>query len=196
MTATRKAPGLDVKAALQRAGALLEGHFQLTSGRHSDRYVQCALLLSRPLEAEAVCAALADRLADVRPDVVVGPALGGVIVAHEVARRLGTPALFTERKDGVMTLRRGFSVARGARVVVVEDVVTTGGSVKEVVALLEQAGARVEALGSIVCRAESSPFDRRYESLLALPIASWEPTGCPLCASGSPAIKPGSRPGA
>ncbi|MGQ0553048.1 MAG: orotate phosphoribosyltransferase [Planctomycetota bacterium] len=181
---------------LVRAQALLNGHFQLTSGRHSDRYVQCALLLAQPREAEAVCTQLADKLADTRPEIVIGPALGGVIVAHEVAKRLGTPALFTERKDGVMTLRRGFSVPRGARVVVVEDVVTTGGSVKEVVALVRAAGGLVEAVGSLVCRAPASPFDLRYEYLLPLPIESWEAAHCPLCKQGSVAIKPGSRPGA
>jgi orotate phosphoribosyltransferase len=186
----------DVEARLVRAGALLTGHFQLTSGRHSDRYVQCALLLSRPPDAEAVGAALADRLADAEPDLVIGPALGGVVVAHEVARRLGTPCLFAERKDGAMALRRGFRIPRGARVVVVEDVVTTGGSVEEVIGLVRAAGAEVAAVGSLVCRAATSPFDVRYEWLLRLPIESWEPDACPLCASGGVAVKPGSRPGA
>jgi len=194
---TSTAPAmLDVEQRLMRANALLKGHFQLTSGRHSDRYVQCALLLALPREAEAVCAALADRLADAKPDVVVGPALGGVIVAHEVARRLGTPSFFAERKDGVMTLRRGFVVKPGQRIVVVEDVVTTGGSVKEVVAILRAAGGNVAALGSLVCRSATSPFDMRYEALLNLPIESWDAADCPLCKSGSTAIKPGSRPGA
>jgi len=193
---TTQAPVLDVEARLVRANALLKGHFQLTSGRHSDRYVQCALLLALPREAEAVCAALADRLADTRPDVVVGPALGGVIVAHEVARRLGTPAYFAERKEGVMTLRRGFQIKPGQRIVVVEDVVTTGGSVKEVVSILREAGGNVVGLGSLVMRARTSPFDIRYEALLPLPIDSWEAAECPLCRQGSTAIKPGSRPGA
>ncbi|MHC5212626.1 MAG: orotate phosphoribosyltransferase [Planctomycetota bacterium] len=186
----------DVEARLVRAGALLTGHFQLTSGRHSDRYVQCALLLSRPKDAEAVCTALAERLRALEPDLVVGPALGGVIVAHEVARRLGTPCFFTERKDGEMVLRRGFSIPKGARVVVVEDVVTTGGSVKEVLDLVRAAGAEVLAVGSLVCRAKESPFDVRYESLLQIVVESWEPSDCPLCKQGTPAIKPGSRPGA
>ncbi len=193
---TVSAATIDVEQRLRRAGALLEGHFQLTSGRHSDRYVQCALLLAQPREAEAVCVALADRLRDTRPEIVLGPALGGVIVAHEVARRLGTPAFFAERKDGVMVLRRGFRLRPGQRVVVVEDVVTTGGSVKEVAALAAEAGAQVVALGSLVCRAASSPFEQRYEALLNLPIESWEAADCPLCRQGSPAVKPGSRPGA
>ena len=186
----------DLESRLVRANALLKGHFQLTSGRHSDRYVQCALLLAQPQEAEAACSALADRLADTRPELVIGPALGGVIVAHEVARRLGTPCFFAERKDGPMTLRRGFAVKPGARVVVVEDVVTTGGSVQEVADLVAAAGGQVVGLGSLVCRAKASPFGLRYEALLHLPIESWEPAACPLCKQGSVAIKPGSRPGA
>jgi len=187
---------VDLQAQLSRVGALLEGHFQLSSGRHSDRYVQCAKLLCLPHEAETACAALADRLAPLRPDIVVGPALGGIIVAHEVARRLGTPALFTERKDGVMTLRRGFAFEPGQRVVVVEDVVTTGGSVKEVIALLREMGVEVLAVGSLVARSDQSPFDVPYESLTHINVESWEPESCPLCASGSEAVKPGSRPGA
>jgi orotate phosphoribosyltransferase len=126
----------------------------------------------------------------------VGPALGGVIVAHEVARRLGTPCFFTERKDGEMTLRRGFRIPHGARVVIVEDVVTTGGSVKEVIELVRAAGGEVLAVGSLVARAEESPFDVRYEALLHLRVESWEPSSCPLCAKGGSAVKPGSRPGA
>ena len=185
----------DLEERLVRANALLKGHFQLTSGLHSDRYIQCALLLAQPREAEAACAALADKLADTRPQLVIGPALGGVIVAHEVARRLGTPSFFAERKDGPMSLRRGFAVQPGVRVVVVEDVVTTGGSVMEVVDLVKAAGAEVVGLGSLVCRARKSPFTLRYEALLNLPIDSWQPSECPLCQQGSTAIKPGSRPG-
>ena len=192
----REAAAFELAPRLRRAEALLEGHFQLTSGRHSDRYVQCALFLAQPREAEAACIALADRLSDSRPDLVVGPALGGVIVAHEVARRLGTPCYFAERKDGVMTLRRGFRIRPGQRVVIVEDVVTTGGSVNEVAALITAAGAEVVAIGSLVCRAERSPFSIRHEALLWLPIESWEPAQCPLCRAGGQAIKPGSRPGA
>jgi len=198
----------DVEARLRRSSALLSGHFQLTSGRHSDRYVQCALLLAQPREAEFAGRALAERLLAAceagggdtgsagRPELVVGPALGGVVIAHEVARALGTPAYFTERKEGAMELRRGFAIRPGARVVVVEDVVTTGGSVKEVIELVRQAGGRVAAVGSIVHRSPSSPFAVPYEALLQLVIESWEPASCPLCARGGQAIKPGSRPGA
>lgn len=192
MTAT----ALDVEGRLAACEALLSGHFQLSSGRHSDRYVQCALLLARPVEAEAVGAALGDRLAEHRPQLVVGPALGGVIVAHEVARRLGTACFFAERKDGEMALRRGFAVAPGTRVAVVEDVVTTGGSAREVVELLRAAGADVVAVGCIVQRAAGNPFDVPLQALLHLPVQSWTPEECPLCAQGVPASKPGSRPGA
>jgi orotate phosphoribosyltransferase len=185
----------DLEARLVRANALLKGHFQLTSGLHSDRYIQCALLLAQPKEAEAACSALADKLADTRPQLVIGPALGGVIVAHEVARRLGTPCFFAERKDGPLSLRRGFHVQPGTRVLVVEDVVTTGGSVMEVAELVKAAGAEVVGLGSLVCRAKSSPFPLRYEALLNLPIDAWQPAECPLCRQGSTAVKPGSRPG-
>lgn len=196
MTSAHLETAGDVEQRLRRSQALLSGHFQLTSGRHSDRYVQCALLLAQPREAEAVGRALAEKLAAVKPELVVGPALGGVIVAHEVARALGTPAYFTERKEGVMELRRGFGIRPGVRAVVVEDVVTTGGSVQEVVALVRKAGGQVAAVGSIVHRAKSSPFDVPYETLLQLVIESWDPASCPLCLQGSVAIKPGSRPGA
>ena len=191
----------DIKAAgeteerLKRVGALLEGHFQLTSGLHSNRYVQCARLLSLPQEAEAVSRALADRFSDVNVDIVLGPALGGVIVAHEVARALGTPCLFTERKEGEMQLRRGFEIPKGSQVLIVEDVVTTGGSVKEVLQLVRDAGGEIVGVGSIVQRAASSPFDVRYEALLALQVTAWEPSECPLCAEGTAPVKPGSRPG-
>jgi orotate phosphoribosyltransferase len=191
----------DIKAAgeteerLKRVGALLEGHFQLTSGLHSNRYVQCARLLSLPQEAEAVSRALADRFSDVNVDIVLGPALGGVIVAHEVARALGTPCLFTERKEGEMQLRRGFEIPKGSQVLIVEDVVTTGGSVKEVLQLVRDAGGEIVGVGSIVQRAASSPFDVRYEALLALQVTAWDPSECPLCAEGTAPVKPGSRPG-
>ena len=185
----------DVEARLKQADALLDGHFQLTSGKHSNRYVQCAQLLCRPADAEAVCRALAERFAGTQVDVVLGPALGGVIVAHEVARALGTPSFFAERKEGEMTIRRGFVLEKGMKVLVVEDVVTTGGSVKEVLQLVRDAGAEIVGVGSIVQRAASSPFEERYESLLKVEAVAWDPSECPLCAEGTPAVKPVSRPG-
>ena len=159
MTSAHVEAAGDVEQRLRRSQALLSGHFQLTSGRHSDRYVQCALLLAQPREAEAVGRALAERLraaceatAGGRPDLVVGPALGGVIVAHEVARALGTPSYFTERKEGVMELRRGFAIRPGARVVVVEDVVTTGGSTIQAIERVREEGFEVAGVASVLDR--------------------------------------------
>ena len=183
-------------ARLKRVDALLEGHFQLSSGRHSDRYVQCARLLMHPVEAEPACKALADKLRPHGIDLVVGPAMGGIVVAYEVGRQLGVPAVFTERQDGEMTLRRGFSLEPGTRVAVIEDVVTTGGSALEVFALLKSLGADVVAAASLVQRAASSPFDVPYETLLPLTVQSWAADECPLCKAGGKAVKPGSRPGA
>ncbi|WP_124727684.1 orotate phosphoribosyltransferase [Staphylospora marina] len=183
-----------LQEAINRTGVLKEGHFLLSSGRHSNRYMQCALLLMHPSDAEETGRALADRFRDLSVDIVVGPALGGVIIAHETARALGVPCLFAERREGVMTLRRGFSVKPGQKVLVVEDVVTTGGSVKEVIALLEETGAEILAVGSIIDRTGgNNPFPVRYEALMSVEIESWTPEECPLCKQGIPAEKPGSR---
>jgi len=187
------ATGVDLTARLEQAGALLNGHFRLSSGRHSDRYVQCARLLCVPRWAEEAGAALGDRLAPLHPQVVVGPAMGGLVIAHEVARRLDKPAYFVERRDGAFALRR-FELAPGTRVVVVEDVVTTGGSAKEAVEVVRGLGAEVVGVGSIVRRAADDPFDVPYESLLHVPATSWDPAECPLCEAGDEAVKPGSRP--
>ncbi|MED5329700.1 MAG: orotate phosphoribosyltransferase [Planctomycetota bacterium] len=189
-----------LREALQRTGALLSGHFGLSSGLHSDQYIQCARLLAHPGEAEVAGAALAGKLLDLlhgeKPDLVVGPALGGIIVAHEVARCLAVPCLFTERKNGSMTLRRGFEISQGAKVVVVEDVVTTGGSAAEVVSLLQSMEASVAAVGSLVCRSAASPFSVPYTALLDVPAQAWEVDDCPQCREGLSLDKPGSRPGA
>ena len=187
--------------AFRDRGALLEGHFLLSSGLHSPRYLQCALVLADP----AFATRLGQQLADVlRPDLgtegvaaVVAPALGGILVAHEVARALGCRALFTERQDGGMTLRRGFALAPGERVVVVEDVITTGGSTREVIDAVTGVGAVVVAVGSLVDRSGGGAdvgVPRR--SLLALDVPTWPAGQCPLCAEGSTPVKPGSRPGA
>jgi orotate phosphoribosyltransferase len=183
-----------LEEALQRTGVLKEGHFLLSSGRHSARYMQCAQLLKYPADAEKTGKALAALFSDMKVDVVVGPALGGVIIAHEVARALGVPCLFTERKDGRMELRRGFSVRQGERVLVVEDVITTGGSVKEVITLLEGMGAKVAGVGSIIDRSGgTNPFSCPYRALKAIHIESYAPGECPLCKKGIPVEKPGSR---
>jgi orotate phosphoribosyltransferase len=183
-----------LQEAIERTGVLKEGHFLLSSGRHSARYMQCALLLMHPRDAEMTGRALAERFKGTQVDLVVGPALGGVIIAHETARALGVPCLFTERKEGEMQLRRGFSVGPGQKVLVVEDVVTTGGSVKEVIRLLKAMGAEIVAVGSIIDRTGGkNPFPVRYEALMSVEIESWTPEECPLCKEGIPAEKPGSR---
>ncbi len=179
-------------------GAHRTGHFRLSSGLHSGDYLQCALYLADPTRAARAGGLIARGLEDlgVAPELVVSPALGGVIIGHEVARALGLPFLFTERQEGVMTLRRGFAIAPGQRVVIVEDVVTTGKSTREVLGVLEQAGAEVLAMASMVNRSgKPNPFDPLpYHALLTVDFPVWEPGACPLCQRGVPIEKPGSRP--
>jgi len=182
----------------QERGALLSGHFLLSSGLHSGRYLQCARVLMDPPLATRLGSALADRLrpllAGETPRAVVAPALGGVLVAHEVARALGCEGLFTERQDGTMTLRRGFALEPGASVVVVEDVITTGGSTREVLDAVGSRGARVLAVGSLVDRSGGAlSLGVPCRSLLELAVESWPAEACPLCAQGSRPEKPGSR---
>lgn len=179
---------------MRRTGALLEGHFILTSGRHSDRYFQCALLLQHPDIADRLTDMLADRFRSMEVDTVIAPAVGGILVAQGVARALGVRAIFAERKEGRMTLRRGFSLEEGERVLVTEDVVTTGGSVREVVNLVLAAGAMVMGVGLIVDRSgRKADFGVPTVSLLQMETPSWEPGSCPRCAAGEEALKPGSR---
>jgi orotate phosphoribosyltransferase len=178
--------------------ALLQGHFLLTSGLHSPRYLQCARVLMDPPLATRLCAELAGRLerhlVGARPGAVVAPALGGVLVAHEVARALGCRGLFTERQDGAMTLRRGFTLDEGEPVVVVEDVITTGGSTREVLDAVRARGGRVLAVGSLVDRSGGAvDLGLPRESLLELAVPTWPAESCPLCAEGSRPEKPGSR---
>jgi orotate phosphoribosyltransferase len=178
--------------------ALLEGHFLLTSGLHSPRYLQCARVLMDPPLATALGAALADRLrpllARESPSAVVAPALGGVLVAHEVARALGCRGLFTERQEGGMTLRRGFTLAGGEPVVVVEDVVTTGGSTREVIEAVRARGGRVLAVGSLVDRSGGRvDLGVARACLLEIEVPTYPADACPLCADGSKPEKPGSR---
>lgn len=183
-----------LEEAIKRTGVLKEGHFLLSSGRHSAQYMQCAQLLQYPNDAEQTGKALAGLFRHEKVDVVVGPALGGVIIAHEVARALGARCLFAERKDGKMELRRGFTIQPGERVLAIEDVVTTGGSVQEVVTLLEGMGAEIVGIGSIVDRSGgNTPFKYPYRALTAIHIESYAPGDCPLCKQGLPVVKPGSR---
>jgi orotate phosphoribosyltransferase len=188
----------------EAAGAIRHGHFELSSGLHSGTYVQCALVLQYPRFAEKLGQALAALFSDVRIDAVVSPALGGLIIGQEVARALpeqknspggGTPALFVERDaSGMMTLRRGFSLAQDQHVLVVEDVWTTGGSTQETIHVVEEAGARVVAAGALIDRSGGKiDFEVEAQSLIQLPIASYEEEDCPLCRGGSVAVKPGSR---
>ena len=179
----------------RRTGALLEGHFVLTSGLHSTHYLQCALVLQHPAEAEAFGRAIAERFRDERVETVAAPAIGGIVIGHEVARALNARFIWTEREAGQMTLRRGFSVRAGEAVLVVEDVVTTGGSTRETMQVATAAGGRVVGAASIVDRSNGSVrLDVPYASLLQIDVASYEPDKCPLCAQGLPVVKPGSRP--
>jgi len=217
----------DVLNIFRSSGALLEGHFKLTSGLHSSGYLQCALVLQHPTHAEALGRALAAKLNAAGATAVLSPALGGLIIGHEVARALNVRALFAERQDGALTLRRGFSLTPADRVVVIEDVVTTGGSTRETMDVARQAGATVVAAGSIIDRsggtssppdppdavarggpdaplpsgglardARSQLLDVPYVALVTLALPTWQPDACPLCAQGSPVVKPGSRPAA
>ena len=179
----------------RRSGALLEGHFRLSSGLHSAGYLQCALVLSHPQHAEALGRAIAERTRDLRANVVLSPALGGVVIGHEVGRALGVRAMFAERQDGELTLRRGFVLSESDRVLVIEDVLTTGGSTRETMRVATAAGGRVVGAASIVDRSGgAATFDVPFAALLKIDLATYEPDRCPLCAQGQPVTKPGSRP--
>jgi orotate phosphoribosyltransferase len=185
----------DVLKIFREYSALLEGHFILSSGLHSDRYIQCALVLQHPRVAEQLCVDLGPKLGKLGAKTVVAPALGGVIVAHEMARALGLRALFTERQGGQMTLRRGFHLEQGEPVLVVEDVITTGKSTRETIACVEDAGGKVVGVGALVDRSGGSvAFDVPKAALVTLDVKTYDPDDCPLCKAGKPAIKPGSRP--
>jgi orotate phosphoribosyltransferase len=186
---------LDVRALLEQTGALLNGHFRLSSGLHSANYVQCALLLEDPRNAKAIGEALGDRVRSLGAQRIVAPALGGVIIGYTVAEALGLPFVFTERKEGAMTLRRGFRLHDGERVVIVEDVVTTGKSTRETADVITQHGGSEAGFASILNRSgKANPFEPEpYEALLALDFATHEERACPLCASGVPLDAPGSR---
>jgi orotate phosphoribosyltransferase len=185
-------------AELTSCGAHRQGHFLLSSGLHSGDYLQCALYLAEPRRAERVGRLLASAVeaAVSELDLVVSPAMGGLIIGHETARALGVPFLFTERADGVMVLRRGFAVAPGQQIVIVEDVVTTGRSTREVIDVLTDAGAEVVGLASLVNRSGvANPFEPRpYRALLEVAFPTWPADECPLCGDGVPIDKPGSRP--
>jgi orotate phosphoribosyltransferase len=179
---------------LKEAGAFLEGHFLLTSGRHSDKYVQCAKVFLDAKYSEPICKEIADHFRDDNVDIVIGPAMGAVQLAYEVGRQLGCRNFFTEREDGKMTLRRGFAVEPGERVLVVEDVVTTGGSAKEVVEIVKAAGGIVVGVGSVIDRTGGTmDFGVPFRPALSMEVISWAADEFPLCKEGLPYVKPGSR---
>ena len=177
------------------SGALLEGHFRLTSGLHSPGYLQCALVLQHPRHAEALGRAIAERVRELRATVVLSPALGGVVIGQEVGRALGVRAMFAERQDGRLALRRGFTLGSDDRVLVVEDVMTTGGSTRETIEVAKAAGGQVVGTASIVDRSGGTiRFDVPFTALLEIALPTYDAVQCPLCAQGLPVVKPGSRP--
>jgi len=180
---------------LKEAGVLLEGHFLLTSGRHSNKYLQCAKIFRNTKYSEELCANLAEQFKNDNVELVIGPAMGAVQMAYEVSRHLKCENFFTEREDGVMTLRRGFAVNPGQRVLVVEDVVTTGGSVREVIDIVNRAGGKVVGVGVVVDRTGGKiDFGVPIKSVISLNVESWNADECPICKAGSPApVKLGSR---
>ena len=186
---------LDLPQRLAETGALLDGHFRLSSGLHSPNYVQCALLLEKPSNAAELGKALAERVGSLAPQKIVSPALGGVIIGYAVAAALDVPFVFTERKDAVMSLRRGFRIGRGERVVIVEDVITTGKSTRETASVIEERGGSVAGFASILNRSGSSQLfgEAPYEALLELTLQTWPDVSCPLCIAGVPVDAPGSR---
>jgi orotate phosphoribosyltransferase len=185
----------DLLDLFRKSGALLDGHFRLSSGLHSTGYLQCALVLQQPTSAELLGQAIAARTRELRPTVVLSPALGGVVIGHEVGRALGVRAIFAERQDGVLTLRRGFMLAETDRVLVIEDVLTTGGSTRETMQVATAAGGHVVGAAAIVDRSGgTAAFDVPFHALLAVDLPTYQPDACPLCAKGLPVVKPGSRP--
>jgi orotate phosphoribosyltransferase len=183
-----------VLGLFRESGALLEGHFLLSSGLHSPGYLQCALVMQHPQHAETLGRMLGDQLKLLSVTAILSPALGGLIIGHEVARALGVRAIFAERQDKVLSLRRGFSLSPDDRVIVIEDVVTTGGSTKETIAVAENAGAQVIGAGTIIDRSGgATALGVPFHSLVTLTVPTYRPDVCPLCAAGTPVVKPGSR---
>ncbi|NLI61497.1 MAG: orotate phosphoribosyltransferase [Clostridiales bacterium] len=183
-----------IMKVFEKSGVLMEGHFLLTSGRHSNQYMQCAKVFQYPEYTQELVEVLALAFEDEQVDIVVGPAIGGIILAYEMARCLGSKNVFAERENGVMSLRRGFQISKGSRVLIVEDVITTGGSVKEVMKLVKGLGGDIVGLGALVDRTGGNiDFGVKLHSLLDLDIKSYEASNCPLCARDIPIVKPGSR---
>jgi len=183
-----------IKELFIQTGAIMEGHFLLTSGLHSPLYVEKFQVLQHPNHTETLCKELAARFAEQQVEVVVGPITGGILLAHEVGKALGTRALFTERENGKMALRRGFQIKPGERVLVVEDIVTTGGSIQEVIDVVRELGGNVIGVGMLVNRSGGkAQFDVPSLALLDLEVPTYQPDTCPLCKNGVPVTKRGSR---
>jgi orotate phosphoribosyltransferase len=181
---------------MKASGALMKGHFRLSSGLHSDEYCQCAKVAEHPEVSEELGRMLADLFRDDRVDVVVSPAIGGIVIGYEVARALGVRAIWAERTDGAMALRRGFGVSPGERALIIEDVVTTGGSVREVAQVVKEAGAEIAGFGFIMDRSRQ-PLNLPGPTKALLEtrdMKTYDPDTCPLCAEGIPVVKPGSKP--
>lgn len=184
----------DILRRLRETEALLEGHFLLTSGLHSAGYVQCAKVLQHPQHAEVIGAGIAERVRQLSIDVVMSPAIGGIVLGQEVARALGVRAIFGEREQGQMTLRRGFDLSPDERVLVVEDVTTTGGSVREVIEVAQAHGGSLVATAAILDRSDgTATFPAPFHALATLNLETYTTDVCPMCANGSQAVKPGSR---
>ncbi|MGE0363518.1 MAG: orotate phosphoribosyltransferase [Vicinamibacterales bacterium] len=184
----------DVLRMFRESGAFLEGHFRLSSGLHSPGYLQCALVLQHPAHAEALGTAIAAATQAWTPTVVLSPALGGIVIGQEVGRALGVRAIFAERTDGALALRRGFALAPSDRVLVVEDVLTTGGSTRETIDVATRHGAAVVGAASIMDRSGGRHgLAVPYAALCPMDLPTYQPDTCPLCAAGSEAVKPGSR---
>jgi len=184
---------LDVLALFKETDALRQGHFELRSGLHSDQFFQCALLLQHPAHTARLCEALIARAPNAAPDVVIAPALGGVTVGYEVGRQYGARAIFAEKIEGRLALRRGFAIDRGERVVIAEDVITRGGRVQEVIDIVEAQGGLIEAILVMVDRSGGkASFAHPLYSLLQMTPETWEPAACPLCREGRPLEHPGS----
>ncbi len=185
----------EVKELFIKTGAIMEGHFLLTSGLHSPLYVEKFQVLQHPKYTEQLCIALAEKFLEDNIEVVVGPITGGILLAHEVGKRLGTRAIFTERENGKMTLRRGFVIKPGERVLIVEDIVTTGGSIKEVLDVVVEQGGIPVGIGMLVDRSggKASFGEVAYKALLNLDVTTYDPSNCPLCKENIPMTKRGSR---
>lgn len=183
-----------INEILEISGTVQTGHFLLTSGKHSNKYMQCAKIFQHPDLSSEISKALSEKFDGYDIDIVIGPAIGGIILAYEVARHLEVRALFAERENGVMTLRRGFEIMPGSKVLVVEDVITTGGSVKEVINVVRSVGGEVVGVGCVIDRSGTKGlFDVPYKSVTKVEIDAFEPEECPLCKAGIAAVKPGSR---